>query len=57
MKDIWSNWQGTSIGPGPVWISEGKIISLNVTTNLQENLAEKEKKKETYIRGKIRSPG
>lgn len=47
LSDIWTNWRGSSIGGGLIWIAEGKIITINVRTGLQEDLAKKAKQKDS----------
>ena len=47
LSDIWTNWKGSSVGRGSIWISDGKVIAINVHTNLQEELAKKAKQKDS----------
>lgn len=44
-NDIWSNWQGTTIGSGLIWLNSGRIYSFNISTELQKKKS-KEKLKE-----------
>jgi hypothetical protein len=39
-KDVWSSWRGTAIGPGLIWIDEGKVIRINLQTGSQKKAAE-----------------